>query len=508
MASNRERLRFIAQKIREGRFQDLLGLAGRKLGRRTAPAESGIQPGSRFREHKREAIQGFLEFVHEGPQPPWPLEVFIEVSNLCDLQCAMCHTFSALNPKRFNIISHRHRGFFDADLIEERMGKVLEHALVVHAFGYGEPTLHPQFNRILDILDRYEVMVDFFTHGMHLDEKTCADLVRKRISKITVSFSGSNREDYENIYIGGDFERVLAGIRRLSAEKKRQGTEFPLIVINSLAFKHHVDKLPEFVRLMGEAGANVIHLKPMKTYDIIQELHGHASVFHPEQEGRMLQEARDIAAVFGLRLETGDYETSQDDATVLQSRHMGSRPLSTQSIPIPELKNIARKKREQGNLGEKAAGKIEVQVPKKDEVEYRHHPQMFCLEPFKTLYFSYEGSAHPCCYKGVTFGDIGKAPAQDIWQSELMHSLREHVARQEYPMDLCHGCIKTGLYPKANAARMYSLHYARWYADRFGSAFDTELIENMKRLPNSQELFQNKLLPSGRREQEAIDGDA
>ncbi len=120
MASNRERLRFIAQKIREGRFQDLLDLAGRKLGRRTAPAEPGIQPGSRFREHKRQAIQGFLEFVHEGTQPPWPLEVFIEVSNLCDLQCAMCHTFSALNPKRFNIISHRHRGFFDADLIEER----------------------------------------------------------------------------------------------------------------------------------------------------------------------------------------------------------------------------------------------------------------------------------------------------------------------------------------------------------------------------------------------------
>jgi hypothetical protein len=120
---------------------------------------------------------------------------------------------------------------------------------------------------------------------------------------------------------------------------------------------------------------------------------------------------------------------------------------------------------------------------------------MYCLEPFKTLYFSYEGSAHPCCYKGVTWGDIGKNPAHEIWQSDLMHSLRQHVARQEYPVDLCHGCIKTGLYPRANAARMYSNHYARWYEERFGQPFAPELIEAMKQLPDSRELFREILLP-------------
>ncbi|WP_041067426.1 radical SAM protein [Thiolapillus brandeum] len=492
MTTNKERLRFAAQQLREGRYRELAQLVARKLG---MGRDRDKQPASRFHSHKSQAIQGFLDFVHGGEQPSWPLEVFIEVSNLCDLQCAMCHTFSALNPKRFNLISHRHRGFFDVDLIEERMGKVLEHALVVHAFGYGEPTLHPKFERILDILDRYEVMVDFFTNGMHLDAATCEDLVSKRISKITISFSGSDREHYENIYIGGNFDQVLAGIRQLHAEKQKQKTDFPLIVINSLAFRHQVEKLPAFVRMMGEAGANVIHLKPFKTYDMIPELHGHASVFHPEQEGAILEQARGVAAEYGLRLETGDYESHQDDEAVLQSRHMGSRPLSRQTIPIGELKNLAREKRDRDGLGEKAAGKIEVQVPQVDEVNYRQHDGMYCLEPFKTLYFSYEGSAHPCCYKGVTWGDIGKNPAHEIWQSDLMHSLRQHVARQEYPVDLCHGCIRTGLYPRANAARMYSNHYARWYEERFGQPFAPELIQAMKQLPDSQELFQEMLLP-------------
>ncbi|WP_457673773.1 radical SAM/SPASM domain-containing protein [Thiolapillus sp.] len=489
MATNRERLRFAAQQLKDGRYRELLRLVAGRLG-------MGGQGASRFQGEKQQAIQGFLDFLEGGEQPPWPLEVFIEVSNLCDLQCAMCHTFSALNPRRFNLISHRHRGFFDVELIEERMARVLEHALVVHAFGYGEPTLHPRFRQILDLLDRYEVMVDFFTHGMHLDEKTCEDLVSKRISKITVSFSGSEKDDYENIYIGGDFERVLSGIRRLREQKQRQQTEFPLIVINSLAFRHHVDKLPEFVRLMGEAGANVIHLKPFKTYDIIEELHGHASVHHPEREGRILEEARRIAGEYGLRLESGDYESDRDDEAVLRSRHMGSQPLSTRAVPLSELKNIARQKREQGGLGEKAAGRIEVRVPDESEVEYRRHDGMYCLEPFKTLYFSYEGSAHPCCYKGVTWGDIRRQKADEIWQSGLMHSLREHVSRQEYPVDLCHGCMKTGLYPKANAARMYSIHYSRWFEDRFARPFAPALIERMRALPDSREIFEGMLLPA------------
>ncbi len=495
MATNRERLHFLVHQLKDGRYADILRLMARKLGLASDEPSVGPQPVSHFHAQKQQAISSFLDFIDGGEQPQWPLEVFIEVSNLCDLQCAMCHTFSALNPKRFNIISHRHRGFFNTDLIEERMGKVLEHALVVHAFGYGEPTLHPEFTRLLDILDRYEVMVDFFTHGMHLNQELCADLVSKRISKITVSFSGSDQEDYENVYIGGEFDKVMAGIRHLRAEKQKQQTDFPLIVINSLAFKHHVEKLPEFVRMMGEAGANVIHLKPFKTYDIIEELHGHASVHHPEYEGRLLEEARRIAAEYGIRLESADYESDQEDETVLKSRHMGTRPLSTQTVPIAELKNIAREKRDSGGLGEKAAGKIEIQVPDKDAVEYRHLETMVCMEPFKTLYFGYEGAAYPCCYKHIMWGDIEKQQAHEIWQSDLMHSLREHVARQEFPVDLCHGCIKTGLYPKANAARMYSLHYGRWYEDRFGQAFDEELLNKVRVLPDSREIFADLLRP-------------
>ncbi|MBK8289271.1 MAG: hypothetical protein IPK95_12115 [Cellvibrionales bacterium] len=61
------------------------------------------QPTSpaQFTEQKREAIESFLRFSQGEEFPRWPLEVFLEVSNICDLQCAMCPTFSALNADRF-----------------------------------------------------------------------------------------------------------------------------------------------------------------------------------------------------------------------------------------------------------------------------------------------------------------------------------------------------------------------------------------------------------------------
>ncbi|WP_294043528.1 hypothetical protein, partial [Thiolapillus sp.] len=33
------------------------------------------------------------------------------------------------------------------------------------------------------------------------------------------------------------------------------------------------------------------------------------------------------------------------------------------------------------------------------DVEYLTNKSIYCLEPYKTLYLSYEGAAYPCCFK-------------------------------------------------------------------------------------------------------------
>ncbi|WP_457670754.1 radical SAM/SPASM domain-containing protein [Thiolapillus sp.] len=436
-----------------------------------------------FHQNKKISLESLLNFYETAEHPKWPLEIFIEVSNVCDLQCAMCPTFSALSNKRFTSISARHRGFFDLNLIEDKLEEALKHALVVHAFGYGEPTLHPQFPMLLEKLGKYDVMVDFFTHGMHLTESLCAEVIKQKISKVTISFSGADQDDYENVYLGGDYEKILTGIRRLNQHKVINGSEYPLIVVNSLAFQHHVSRLPEFVQIMGEAGVNVIHLKPLQVFGKIKELYEHVSIYSVDQHQEILAEAKQIADKYNIILGTKEYEASTTPPVYHSAEKL--------SVPISTLKEIASIKRGgKEGLGEKTKKKHDIKVPRKEQIKYRYNKNIFCTEPFKTLYVSYEGSVYPCCFNTpskLAWGDINKNCTTEIWQSDLMASVREHVINQQYPELLCNNCMETLVYPKRNPARTHAIHYFRWYEEKYGTPFSPKLLQKVQATPEWNE---------------------
>ncbi|HET7451969.1 MAG TPA: radical SAM protein, partial [Thermoanaerobaculia bacterium] len=176
-------------------------------------------------DRKRAAVASFVEFS-EGrtPTPRYPLEIYLEVSNVCDLRCVMCTRFSAFNPARKQAIWDVDPGFLDAGGAAAALEPLLEHALIVHAFGYGEPTIHPDFPGFLSHLARYEVLVDFFTNGMHLTPDFARRLVDLSVHHLTVSFSGATREAYESVYQGGSFERVLAGLAAVRDARRAAGS--------------------------------------------------------------------------------------------------------------------------------------------------------------------------------------------------------------------------------------------------------------------------------------------
>src|SRR5262252_7238654 len=158
---------------------------------------------------KRQTVDSFLRFSRGGPPPAWPAEIYLEVSNVCDLRCVMCPRFSAFNPDRKTAIRETEPGFMGSHAAERSLRSLLEHALSVHVFGYGEPTIHPEFSTLLSEVAQYRVLMDFFTNGMHLTEALARQVVELSVHRITLSFSGATRETYESVYQGGDFDRTL-----------------------------------------------------------------------------------------------------------------------------------------------------------------------------------------------------------------------------------------------------------------------------------------------------------
>jgi MoaA/NifB/PqqE/SkfB family radical SAM enzyme len=93
--------------------------------------------------------------------PQCPLTLYLEVSNVWNYKCAFCG--SALNPKRFSMLKQADRGFFDLEEGTDNLAELIQNALTVYLFGFGEPTMHPRFPELVRYVGEYETQVEFVT---------------------------------------------------------------------------------------------------------------------------------------------------------------------------------------------------------------------------------------------------------------------------------------------------------------------------------------------------------
>ena len=455
-------------------------------------------------DEKLAAIGSYAEFCDGGPDPAYPLEVFLELSNLCDLKCAMCVEFSALSPHRLNALKAKSRGFMEHDEILPNMDEALSHALQVHCFGYGEPTIHPNFREFLDHVSQFEVLIDFFSNGMHLDEELCDFLASRRVYKITISFSGSTKEFYESVYIGGDFERVLDGIQRLSEAKRRHNSPYPIIEINSLAFRDHVDAFDDFVTLMGERGVNTIFLKPLQAYRHIPQLYEHVSIMRPNIEGPILKRAQEIGRKLGVHVHTALYADHKKDEDP-ELRQLAIRETAEEVLadatrpygqnPVTEFPAIARELSKVKGAGQlrkveeiltpglgsevaQLALKIETSRAQDDQ------PAFHCMEPFKTMYVTRNGAIKPCCFANpgaLHLGGTASGGALATWAGDGYQAVRDGAAEGRYSNRICGACIRNRSGPRGHFTNSLIQDYAVWHARGYDSDLAQQAAPAIKR---------------------------
>ena len=439
-----------------------------------------------LRARKQEALASFERFLHGDGLPAWPLEVFIEVSNLCNLKCAMCGTFSAVNPRKYMLMSEVDRDFYRTEAHPGATDSVLRHALAVHAFGYGEPTMHPEFKELIGYLSSFGAFVDFFTNGMKLDAELCEFLVENRIGAVCVSISGATCSDYENLYIGGEFDTVLEGMRRLDAVKQAHGAYYPRIQVNSLGYEHHIAQLVEFVELMASVGANEIFVK--RASPDIPLLNDHISIYRPWVEGHILARAKQRARELDIMLDTHVYEssavTSEEEWSLVKEqlaclqRHSYHREWETH-VDLSELKSFSKSIEVVPNKSRMVVPPSAMEVPDAEvaahlQVRSPDAPVTPCMEPFKTMYIQQDGSVKPCCFapRGVPpLGDIGRHSGEEVWRGAGFRTTQRAVLNGQYPWRVCGNCIEHNHAPKSHYLAILVGTYQHWFRSCFGQDF-------------------------------------
>ena len=89
--------------------------------------------------------------------------VCVEITNQCNLNCATCFNRSGLNRNKLEL---------SFDQIENTLNLFLPFGLQRFLISGGEPTLHSEFEKILDLIDKYpKITFGIVTNGTNHNKK-------------------------------------------------------------------------------------------------------------------------------------------------------------------------------------------------------------------------------------------------------------------------------------------------------------------------------------------------
>ncbi|MCQ2505582.1 MAG: radical SAM protein [Lachnospiraceae bacterium] len=191
----------------------------------------------------------------------YPRRLVFELTNACNLNCVMCGRNAAdFKPTVFDMEVFKS---FEPlmDTIEE-----------VTLMGWGEPTIHPHFNEMLQIIDKHSARKYFCTNGMNL-KKIKEAIFDYHVDVFAVSLDGATDETNGRIRRGSKIEQIKEDLKDIVRIKKEKGLKYPWINFVFCAMQSNIHELPDLVRLAAEIGIEEVKVVYLTVFgeDLLNE---------------------------------------------------------------------------------------------------------------------------------------------------------------------------------------------------------------------------------------------
>ena len=225
-----------------------------------------------------------------------PRRLTVELTNICNLHCSYCL-------RDEDALYHDPANFLPLELFT-RVTREARDLMGIEQimFTGGEPTLHPDFGKLLAAVAALDLKCSFVTNGWHF-ERVWPLLVehRKAVTHVSFSLDGPTRESHDHWRGAGSFERVVRAFARCWA------SQFPFNVKTGI----RRDTVPQleaitlFAARMGAAGLSFGHIMPTSV-EVAE-----ASALTIEERGEAEREIALLARIFKMRIgiDVGYYTT-------------------------------------------------------------------------------------------------------------------------------------------------------------------------------------------------------
>jgi MoaA/NifB/PqqE/SkfB family radical SAM enzyme len=228
-----------------------------------------------------------------------PQRLSLELANICNLHCSYCL-------RSEDNLYNTPAAFFPLDLLRRLVKEAAEVAQVkTIIFTGGEPTLHPNFADVLEIVGAGGLTAGFVTNGWHF-ERTWPALVanRKSIARVAFSLDGITRETHDKWRGQGSFDRLVRAFTRCYM------SALPF-AIKMVIRRDMVDQLEQtaiFAARMGASNLSFVHLMP--TSEVFEE----CGALNMDERRAVEQEIAILARILKMNigLDVGYYNIDED----------------------------------------------------------------------------------------------------------------------------------------------------------------------------------------------------
>ncbi|MEJ2641785.1 MAG: radical SAM protein [Desulfosarcinaceae bacterium] len=180
---------------------------------------------------------------------PDPKVLYLEPVFGCNYRCFFCiHGSGPTSPP-----VHLKPALF------EKLKPLIERTAHIHFTGLGEPLLNPHLPDYLAYLRERDKTYYINTNGSWITG-THAHLLTTSRCELSISLDAGDGETYRKMRSGGSWQKVIAGLKRVSQLKKGRGSPTPLLYLSFHVNGLNLMSLPKIPQLGHELGIDAVKL--------------------------------------------------------------------------------------------------------------------------------------------------------------------------------------------------------------------------------------------------------
>ncbi len=168
--------------------------------------------------------------------PYSPVRLWVELTSCCNYKCIMC-------PNKD--LKKEDKGFMDFDLYKKIVDESRDFIFEINLAHRGESLMHPQLIEAIAYAKKNRIFTRLHTNGSLLTEDISRKIIRTKLDRLSFSFDGYDKETYEKIRKGGNFDKTLENIVHFLEIKKEAHSKKPITALEVINFnqKHKEESL-------------------------------------------------------------------------------------------------------------------------------------------------------------------------------------------------------------------------------------------------------------------------